>query len=150
MTDKVKIYCPIHSGFFYQSPADHLRRGCNICSSSKGELKIHEFLTRNNIVFEKEKRLKGCRNKKGLRFDFFLPGVNMCIEYDGEQHYKHVIFRCRDDIDPCDRFENVKKRDEIKNKYCEKHNIKLLRIPYWDYGNIEEILTSEVLNFKTK
>ena len=35
----------------------------------------------------------------------------------------------------------LKKNDEIKNKYCEKNNLKLLRIPYYDLKNIEIILS---------
>ena len=33
------------------------------------------------------------------------------------------------------------RRDNIKNNYCRENNIKLLRIPYWDYDNIENILS---------
>ena len=32
------------------------------------------------------------------------------------------------------------KNDEIKNKYCKDNNITLIRIPYWDFDNIENIL----------
>ena len=31
-------------------------------------------------------------------------------------------------------------RDQIKNKYCKDNNITLIRIPYWDFDNIENIL----------
>ncbi|MCK9330246.1 MAG: hypothetical protein M0Q94_10270 [Candidatus Cloacimonetes bacterium] len=31
---------------------------------------------------------------------------------------------------------------------CKNHNIKLLRIPYWDFNNIESILSKE-LNLPT-
>ena len=33
----------------------------------------------------------------------------------------------------------TQKRDKIKNTYCEEHGIKLIRIPYWEFKNIEEI-----------
>ena len=29
---------------------------------------------------------------------------------------------------------------KIKNEYCEKHNINILRIPYWEKQNIESII----------
>ena len=32
------------------------------------------------------------------------------------------------------------KRDQIKNAYCEENNIMLIRIPYTEYQNIENIL----------
>ena len=28
----------------------------------------------------------------------------------------------------------------MKNDYCKKNNIKLIRIPYWQFDEIEEIL----------
>jgi len=34
--------------------------------------------------------------------------------------------------------------DKLKNEYCKKHNIKLVRISYKDFKNIEAILTKEL------
>ena len=42
---------------------------------------------------------------------------------------------------------NRKHIDTIKTKYCEDNNIKLIRIPYWEFDNIENILIKE-LNLK--
>ena len=39
----------------------------------------------------------------------------------------------------------VKAHDKIKTKYCEDNGIKLIRIPYWSFNKIEEIIKSEVL-----
>ena len=44
-----------------------------------------------------------------------------------------------------EQFDLTKRRDEIKNKYCQENNIKLLRIPYWEFDNIENILERELL-----
>ena len=41
--------------------------------------------------------------------------------------------------------EKTKLRDNIKTKYCEDNHIKLIRIPYWDFDNIEQILTKELI-----
>lgn len=72
----------------------HLRSGhtqsCG-CLSSKGEYKIAQLLTLLDFDFEKEKifvNLKGKANN--LRFDFYLPEYNTCIEYQGAQHF-HII-----------------------------------------------------------
>ena len=40
------------------------------------------------------------------------------------------------------KLEMQKQRDLIKDKYCQDNNIKLLRIPYWDFNNIELILNN--------
>ena len=46
-----------------------------------------------------------------------------------------------------EKFNLIKKHDNIKTQYCKDNNIKLIRIPYWDYKNIEKILVEE-LNLK--
>ena len=39
-----------------------------------------------------------------------------------------------------------KKRDQIKNQYCQENNLKLLLIPYWDEKNINKILKMSILS----
>jgi hypothetical protein len=46
----------------------------------------------------------------------------MCIEYDGQQHYLPVF--------GTDKFTRLKINDKIKDDYCEKNGIKLLRMSY--------------------
>ena len=36
-------------------------------------------------------------------------------------------------------------KDNIKTEYCKNNNIKLLRIPYYDFNNIEKILEKILL-----
>lgn len=136
---KVMITCPIH-GDFEQKAQTHLSgHGCPRCSSSKGEEKITYFLLNKEIAFVREKKF----HKLGsLRFDFYLPDYNLCIEYDGIHHFVSV-----------DRFKSgktdlaqIKARDEKKNQFCFENNIKLIRIPYTDYNNIEKILTQGIYN----
>lgn len=60
------------------------------CLNSKGEEKITQILLKLNIIFYKEYQFIDCINPKTntkLRFDFYLPDYNCCIEYDGKQHY---------------------------------------------------------------
>ena len=59
------------------------------------------------------------------------------IEYDGEQHFKPKFGEYE--------FDRTKINDAIKNEYCSKNNIRLLRIPYNKFNNIEEII-EEFLN----
>ena len=40
----------------------------------------------------------------------------------------------------------IQKRDRIKNEYCDKNNIPLIRIPYYNIDKISDILTENVLN----
>lgn len=120
-------------------------QGCKICKESKGEKRISNFLIKNSINYIREKRFPDCRDRYTLPFDFYLPNYNICIEYDGGQHYKPVDFSGGDyDRGVVNLFE-TKKRDTIKNKFCRKNNIKLIRIPYWDFDNIEKILHKEII-----
>lgn len=110
---------------------------------SKGEKRIIDFLKSKNISFENEKTFPDCmgRNRrKPLRFDFFLTDLNILIEYDGEHHFKPVNKGYRAKY----VHERTKINDDIKNNYIKSKGLGLLRIPYWEYDKIEEIL-AEVL-----
>lgn len=120
----------------YRNTYKHCCPQCTI-KSSDGEEIIRQWLIEHNIEFEPEKRFKDCKDKYTLPFDFYLPKFNMCIEFDGKQHY-----------DPCygmERLKNVQYHDSIKNNYCANNGIKLLRIPYWRRQHIKYIL-EEILN----
>ena len=124
---KVKIICPIH-GIFEQTPNKHLNnRGCPQCKRSKGEEIIKNYLTENKIIFNQQYYFDDCKYKNVLLFDFYLPNYNICIEYDGEQHYKIIKHWGGEKS-----FNDNKLRDEIKDNYCLNNNINLLRIKYND------------------
>ena len=45
----------------------------------------------------------------------------------------------------CDKgHDDIVINDKIKNKYAKKHSWKLIRIPYWEFDNIETILNKEL------
>ena len=60
-----------------------------------------------------------------MRFDFYLPDYNTVIEYDGIQHYISQEWMGGEK-----KFEKQKYHDGLKNTYCNKHRIKLVRISY--------------------
>ena len=74
----------------------------------------------------------------------------MCIEYDGEQHFRPIRFKGMKIEDSDVNFQIQKQRDLIKNKYCQDNNIILIRIPYWDFNNIETILNNIFLPTTTE
>lgn len=135
---KMIITCPKH-GDFLQIPNGHLHasNGCPTCSSSKGENIIENYLLNNNIQFIKEKTFIDClsENNKKLRFDFYLKDLNCIIEYDGIQHFQSVPR-----FGGIKAFKICKMRDEIKNIYCNKNKINLIRISYKNKENILNIL----------
>jgi len=118
-------------------------RDCPKCSISKGEKRIIKWLDLNNIFYYREFVFDNLLSDLGnsLRYDFAIfnnkekTKLNMLIEYDGKQHYEWVKgFYTKED------FIKIQYHDKLKNEYCKNNNIKLLRIPYWDYDNIENIL----------
>lgn len=117
---------------------------CPDCVVYIGEKEIENILLKYNIKYILQYKFENCRSIKPLPFDFYLPDCNVLIEYDGEGHYFPVNFGGMDNDKALDRFIGQKVRDTIKNIYCEQNNIKLIRIPYWDYDNIEEILKQEL------
>lgn len=129
-----------------QSRTNENHTGCPRCSESAGEKEIGFFLNKKNIKFIDEYfGFKDCRNKRILPFDFFLPDYNATIEYSGIQHMEPVDFAGRGIDWAQKQFEYIQKNDAIKEQYCLDHNIPLLKIPYWDFSRIPEILT-EYLN----
>lgn len=112
--------------------------GCPCCKESRGEKKIRQWFDAHNIKYKYQHSFIGCKDKKVLPFDFYLPLFNMCVEYDGVQHFQPVDFAGKGDDWAEEQFANTQKHDKIKNKYCEDNGIHLLRIPY--FKNIEEEL----------
>ncbi len=104
--------------------------GCQCSAQSRGEREVKRILEEFSIEYEEQKTFDGCKNILPLRFDFFLPEYNCCIEYDGLQHFQPVCFGgCSEEKAICD-YERTKSNDRIKNKFCSDNNIRLLRIPY--------------------
>lgn len=129
-------------GHIFESTYDRIVNhgsGCPICLESKGERVVRNFLIKNNIDFKQEYKFKNCKLHKELPFDFYIPSLNIAIEYDGIQHFEIVGH-----FGGLDSFIERKIRDTIKSFYCQQNNIKLIRIPYWEFDNINEILNKEL------
>lgn len=133
----VCIICSEH-GEFYQIPHTHLTgKGCKKCRGSKGEDKIARIFESKNIRFIHD---ENCLEFLGeLRPDFYLPDYNLIIEYDGEQHFKSIEI-----FGGVERFEKTQELDALKTQLCEEHNIKLVRISYTQFNEIERIIDSIV------
>ena len=111
---------------------------CNLCNSSKGEQEIARVLKDNNIEFIKEYEIYPKEWENPLRLDFYIPSLKLGIEYDGVQHFKPIDFKGLGKQSANKSFELQVKRDKIKNDYCKRNNIKLVRIPYTDFDIIED------------
>lgn len=154
---KRRLYwvCQCECGNIITVKGDLLRQGlqksCG-CIKSKTELLIANILEENNIQFIKQYSFDDFTsdyNNLKFRFDFGIIKENKLsylIEYDGEQHFKENINQ--NGWNTKENFEKTKKRDLIKNEYCLKNNIPLIRIPYTHKNNIKiEDLLLETTTF---
>lgn len=139
-------------GYTWKTQAFNLMYGgkCPNCAGSKGEIKIRDFLDNKSLEYKREYVFSGLYGDCGkpLRFDFAVFNSNKSlkclVEFDGIQHFQPVNFWGNEYAYTQIRFETLKRYDERKTNYCKEHNIKLIRIPYWDFDNIEDILNREL------
>lgn len=136
---KLNIVCD--NGHNISMTIRELKTGCRckICGMSKGERRIKEFLDNNHIKYSyNEEYFRDLLSPLGnpLKPDFIIPNLKIWIEYDGEFHYEMVYNECGHD--------KVVIYDKLKDEYAKKHNWKLIRIPYWEFDNIEDILKKEL------
>lgn len=126
---KVEIICSKH-GSFWKSPSNHLQGGgCPKCNKNKGEDNIRKFLIEKEIEFEEQKQFSGCRNVLPLRFDFYLPKYNLCIESDGNIHSEKINWNGKMSDEEMEKeLKLTQHRDNIKNEFCKSNGIILLRV----------------------
>lgn len=111
---------------------------CGCTAFSRGENLISDFLLSQNIHFIRQFRFSDCKDKNTLPFDFYVDNT-FCIEYDGEQH-----FIPNDYFGGEEAFKIRQYHDQLKNEYCQLHNIPLLRL---DYTMTTEQIEQTIMNF---
>ena len=96
---------------------------------SWGQKQIIYQLTQNNLPYITEYTFSDLKTEKnGIpRFDFAIVDYNdniyCLIEYDGRQHFQYNKNWKMSKED----FQRLRYIDNLKNQYCNKHNIKLYR-----------------------
>jgi hypothetical protein len=133
---KVEIICSIH-GSFFQTPHMHLRgAGCPLCNTSKAEIFISKYLTEKEIPFTYQYSiLKNPKTNCYLPFDFYIPHLNLLLEFDGEFHFRKVH--------KSHNFQKQKLHDRYKNIWAYHNGYNLIRISYKE--NLEQRL-NEIFN----
>lgn len=132
----LELRCP--EGHIYTTKFHNFKYGnvrCHYChKASKGERRIMDWLDKNNINYIYDEAyfedLMGDFNL--LRPDFIIEDRKIWIEFDGEFHFK--------DFYKDGTYEKMISYDKFKDEYAKKNGWELIRIPYWEFDNIEEIL----------
>jgi hypothetical protein len=131
---------------WYVLPNNLLRGyGCPKCKSSKGEIKIAQFLDKNNMSYEFQKVFPNCNGMLGrnLKFDFCIydsfGNIFLLIEYQGIIHFKPIEF-----FGGIDGYYMRKCHDSYKAYWCKKNNLNFLTIDYTEFKLIDKILESEL------
>lgn len=134
------VKCKCDCGNIVNVRVEHLKGqghsrtiSCGCSTQSSGEIKIAQILENNNIDFQSQYRIKEFNISSPFDFAIFkekqLLGL---IEFDGEQHYQAVEF-----WGGKEQLKIQQERDRRKNKWCKENNIRLIRIPYIEYDNID-------------
>ncbi len=108
---------------------------------SYGENVVKDFLDDLLVDYEQEYRFPDFEMHP---FDFYIPELKLCIEYDGRQH-----------IEPCTKQGGKKglqkrmRNDKLRNDYCWENDLSLIRLTFLrsDDENIK-LLEDEMLKIK--
>lgn len=141
---KIKFQCTKCNHIWKTTPVQILSGcGCPKLHQSRGEKKIAFILDKFNIDYEEQKRFSDLKSSSGrhLSYDFYIPSLNLLIEYQGKQHKVPI-----EHFGGVDNFTKQQTRDKLKKDYANSHNIELLEI--WYNEDIEEKLTKS-LNLET-
>ena len=117
---------------------DHLKSGHTVscgCIKSKGEEIIARILKSAELQYKTQVSFKDLKGNKGsLFFDFGVyenDKILYLIEFQGIQHYQAV-----DIFGGEEQFQLQCKYDSLKEEYCKKNKIPLIKIPYYDINKI--------------
>lgn len=113
---------------------------CGCSKQSSGERLTRGILDELGIAYEEQYKFNDCRDIGVLPFDFYIPLHNIAIEVQGQQHYSPIsVFGGEKG------FELTQKHDEIKKRYCDRHCITLLELPYsMSSDEIRNIIVSTI------
>jgi len=168
--EKVYWKCPNGKHKDYKRSINDSNNKCNFrcpeCQYSKGEEVISNYFISEGFIKISQKDFEQLIDKekynknyyipqkefeglvglggKSLFYDFYLPKYNLIIEYDGEYHFRVIKYKNESIKQAKDKFKKQQIHDMRKSKYAMDNDIQLIRIPYWEFDNIEKILEREL------
>lgn len=107
-------------------------------TKSFGEWKVAQFFESAGLAYKRQHRLFAfAESGHPCRVDFFVPDWGAVVEYDGKQHFQPVKFFGGDE-----GYRENRHRDKEKDQWCEKNDLKMIRIGYWERSQINWILST--------
>lgn len=85
---------------------------CDYLTEKKLGSLLQEIFIDCTVIFQYKIKV----NTRKFIVDFFIPELNMAIEFNGDSHYRKG---------------SVLYRDKLLEEYCKKESIRLIDIPYW-------------------
>ena len=113
---------------------------CNKSRKNYKEEQVCQLIESWGYKIERGKTFKDCKDINVLPFDCYLTDFNTIVEYDGEQHFYPIKHGSQTEEDAIEKLKYTQKHDEIKNEYCNKNGINLIRIPYTEFENVDSFL----------
>ena len=146
---RIKCKCRLDGHIWEATPNNLLSgQGCPKCKTTKGEKRIAQYLDNLDIHYIYNKQYFTDLYSIGgglMRPDFIIPSLKIWIEYDGEQHFRPVDFTGAMSAEEVQQlFKYTQRNDQIKNQYAKDNNWILVRIPFTEYDNIEQILAAYI------
>ena len=110
-----------------------------------GEKWTNENILYNNLksIFKNYEIIRHYRPSflKGLELDFFLPQIDLAIEYQGIQHFKP-----QEHWGGKKAFNNLIERDQKKKELCSEYGIKIFYFYYYEELS-EELILNKLKDF---
>lgn len=117
-------------------------RKCKKCYQkciSRGEQAIKGILDCMGVDYIPQYKIVEGVGKR-QRIDFYMPELNVAIEYNGKQHYEEdVFFHSGRSKGKVYDFKYSQERDKRKRKWCKENGIKLIEIDgrVWDVKKLK-------------
>lgn len=124
---------------------EHILRGvgCPVCvlhsKQSSGERYVESFLDAHNFQYAYPKTFEDLRDTKKLHYDFYVPSINLLIEYQGQQHYYPTLRQTEA------KHAQQLGHDKLKREYAKTKGYHLLEIPFIE--NTPEKVSEYIQNY---
>lgn len=139
---EVKLFCPYHGEITKKAASILYSSACRACPEHDFNKNVVSFLKNKSVNYFKNYSFYETLNSTRFFFNFYLPTLRTCIEFDGIQHFEPIEY-----FGGIESFEKQQKNDIMKQSYCEENFIDLIRIRYDRINSISDILW-EALKYK--